>query len=160
MQPIFWYSVLTIKVQSSMASSSLFHEQQTSQWHIHIASLLNPFNHGRVNIFIFCRLKNFYSSLVLVIVVPVKLQLFVLLFQVICGVNSHTLFFSKMSHRHTWSNFALTLFSVLLLMTDGCFLCFLFLPTGVSSIFWAFFTGQLNSNWQNNNHLNEKGKQY
>ena len=56
----------------------MFHEQQTNQWHIHTVSLLNPFNHGNVNIFIFCPQKIFCSSLVLVIV-PVKLQYFVFL---------------------------------------------------------------------------------
>lgn len=85
--------------------------------------------------------KIFYSSLVLVIFVSLKLQHFVfLLFQVICGVNSYTLFFNKMPHRHTWSRFYI---NSIFCATDNdrCFLFFLFWPTGISSILLTFLQG-------------------
>lgn len=124
------------------AYSSLF--QQTSQWHIHTASLLYSFSHGHVNIFIFCPLKNF-----LFFIGSGHICLFKTSTLCLSIISSHVVliptFYSLVRYlidTHGQDS-ALTIFCAT--DNDRCFLFFILTPRS-SFNFINIYTGQLNSN--------------
>lgn len=100
--------------------------------------------------------KIFYSLLVLVIVVPVKLKHFVF-FRSYVVLISHTMLQVRCLIDTTYQISVLTLFSVPLIMTHASFSSYSYLQEYLQ--FSDVFTGILNSSWQNNSNI-KKATQY